>query len=169
MKRRHLVSLLLALALLFSLSVPALAVNAQYPTTASFLSVLDKEDVKYNYKGVDQDEDEEVTVSYTGDYADSIRANIFFDDDLDSVSMRVWDVIEFDESDYFEVLKVANELNFKYKFVYFVVDEKDWTVYATIDIPIRDCDAAGDITYDALYYLIQITDLGYDALKDYNI
>ena len=167
MKKKQITAFLLVLVLFLGMSFPVYAVKAQYATTAAFLAVLDKEKVKYNYKGVDQDNAEEVTVSYVGDYMESIRANIFFDEDLDSVSMRVWDVIAFDEDDCFDVLKVANSLNYRYKYVYFVVDESDWTVYATIDVPLRECDEAGEITYDALYYLIEICDRGYDELKSF--
>ena len=168
-KKKHIAAFLLVLVLFMGMSTPAYAVKAQYATTASFLEALSEDGVKYNYKGVDQDDEEEVTVSYAGDYMDSIRAVIFFDEELDSVSMRIWDVIAFDEDDYFDVLKTVNSLNYKYKYAYFVVDEEDWTVYATIDVPLRDCDEAGEIAYDALYYLVEICDRGYDELKEFEL
>ncbi len=167
MKNRKWLVLLLTVVLMFSLSAPALAVKAQYPTTASFLEYLDSKDMKYKYLGVDQDDDEEVTVSFEGDYMDTIKVEVFFDEDLDVVSMRVWDVIAFKEEDFFDVLKTVNELNDQYKFINFTVDTDDWTVTASLDAPLRDCEEAGEISFDGLYYIMMIADEGYDVLAKF--
>ena len=104
-------------------------------------------------------------MTFEGDYLDDINVNIYFDEDLDSVSMCSWYIIEFDEADLPEVLKLVNKLNNDYKFVRFQVDEKELSVDAQIDCPLRDDENAGEIAYDALYYIVMIVDEGYPELK----
>ncbi len=158
-------AVLLILGLILSLSVSAFAVNAQYGPTKAFLKVMDREGHKYNYMGIDEDDDEQIKVTFEGDYLDDINVNIYFDEDLDSVSMCSWYIIEFDEADLPEVLKLVNKLNNDYKFVRFQVDEKELSVDAQIDCPLRDDENAGEIAYDALYYIVMIVDEGYPELK----
>ncbi len=168
MKRKKiLTSLLLVLTLLLSLSVPAFAVNAQYSTTRDFLKYLDEEDYKYSYLGVDNDNDEGVSLKFRGDNIDTIKINIFFDEDLDVVSMRIWYLIEFDKSDYEEVLEACNSLNNKYKFIKLYVDTSDWSVTAAIDIPIRSGSNCGEICEDGMLYLVNISDIAYETLKEF--
>ena len=95
---------------------------------------------------------------------DDIEVEIFFDEALDSVSMRSWYVISFDEADLGDVLMQVNKLNSDYKFVTFVVDLNDYSVDAKIDCPLRDDANAGEIAYDALYYIISIIDEAYPEL-----
>ena len=165
---RKLFAVLLALALAFSLSVPALAAGAQYGPTKAFLKVMSREKHKYNYMGIDEDDDEEVNVSFGGDNKDEIDVKIFFDKDLDAVSMRCWRVISFNKADLAKVLAKVNDINCDYKFVKFVVDEEDLSVDAEIDCPLRDDDNAGEIAYDALYYIVKIVDKAYPELKPFS-
>lgn len=157
---------LLVLALFLSMNVFASAVNVQYATTEEFLKVLREEEVKYSYRGVDEDEDEEVTVAYTGDYCDDIFIRIFFSQSLDSVSMRFWNIVDFDKANYTDVLKIVNELNADYKFVKFVVDTNDWSVGAELDVPLREGEDAARIAYDALLAIVKISDMAYPDLED---
>ena len=166
---RKLLAALLALCLVFSLSVPAFAVSAEYSTTKAFLKVMDREKNKYTVEGIDEDEDEQVTVSVKGDNKKKIEVLIFFNKDLDVVSMRSWYVISFDKANLEKVLSAVNQLNSDYKFVKFVVDESDYSVDAKIDCPIRDDDSAGEIAYDALYYVVNIVDEAYLELRDFDI
>ncbi len=166
---RKLFAVLLALCLVFSLSVPAFAVSAEYSTTKAFLKVMDREKNKYTVEGLDDDEDEKVSVSFTGDNKKDIDVIIFFDKDLDAVSMRSWYVISFEKADLDKVLSVVNQLNSDYKFVKFVVDESDYSVDAKIDCPLRDDRNAGEIAYDALYYVVNIVDEAYLELEEFDI
>lgn len=158
-------AVLLILGLILSLSVSAFAVTAQYGPTQEFLKVLDREGHKFNYMGIDEDDDEQVNLTFAGDKLDTIDIKVFFDEDLDSVSMRVWSIIYFDEADLTKVLEQVNTLNNDYKYVKFVVDTDDMSVDAEIDAPLRDDKNAGEIAYDALYYIVKIVDEGYPELK----
>ncbi|MBQ9250282.1 MAG: YbjN domain-containing protein [Oscillospiraceae bacterium] len=158
-------AVLLILGLVLSLSVSAFAVNAQYGPTKAFLKVLDREGHKYNYMGIDEDDDEQVKVTFSGDNLDKIEVNIYFDEDLDSLSMYSWYIIDFDKADLAEILELVNKLNNDYKYVKFLVDEKELSVDAEIDCPLRDDDSAGEIAYDALYYIVMIVDEAYPELE----
>ena len=164
---KQLFAVLLVLCVLLSLSIPAFAAGAQYGPTKAFLDVMKREKHKYNYMGINEDGDEQINVSFSGDYMDTIDVKIFFDEDLDAVSMRSWRVINFKSSDMAKVLALVNELNNEYKYVKFVVDEEDLSVDAEIDCPLRDDANAGEIAYDALYYIVMIVDEAYPDLKAY--
>ena len=165
--RKRLFAFLIAICLFVTMSVPAFAASAQYNTTKAFLKVLDREDTRYSYMGIDDDGDEQVNLTINGKNADKIDVKVYFDDDLDAVSMYSWYVISFTRDDLAAVLLKVNELNTEYRFVKFVVDTSDYSVDAEIDCPLRDDDNAGEIAYDALYYLLAIVDKGYAELKEY--
>ena len=164
---KKLFAFLLVLCLFLSLSVPAFAVSAEYSTTKAFLKVMDREKSKYTVIGIDEDKDEQVNVSVRGDNMKRIEISIFFNEDLDAVGMRSWYVISFDKANLNKVLAAVNQLNCDYKFVKFAVDESDYSVDAKIDCPIRDDDNAGEIAYDALYYIENIVDEAYLVLKEF--
>ena len=117
--------------------------------------------------GVNEDDKEQVNVTVKGDNKPKIEVKIFFASDLESVSMRSWYVISFDKADLDKILALVNKLNNDYKYVKFVVDEADYSVDAEIDCPIRDDDCAGEIAYDALYYIEEIVDRAYLELKEF--
>ncbi len=162
---KTLAALLLALTLLLSLSVPAFAADVQYPTTRAFIQALDERGLKYTWAGVDSDGDEKVTVEFVGDYKDKLVVNLFFGQDHDLVDLRIWNLVDINESDYAKVLDACNELHANYKFVTFFVDKTDWSVTAKLDLPIREGESCGEICIDGLSYLINIADTGYDTLK----
>ena len=115
---KKLFAFLLVLSLFVCLSVPAFAAyTAQYNTTKEFLKVMDREKHKYNYMGIDEDGDEQINVTLSGDNKDKIEVKLFFEEDLDSVSLRSWYVISFDEKDLSDVLLLVNKLNNDYKYI----------------------------------------------------
>ena len=156
----------IVLCLFMSLSASAFAATgAQYGTTKTFLKVLDREKIRYNYMGIDNNDDEQVNVNGVGDYLDKIEIKIFFDPDLDAVSLRVWRVIKFQKADMAKVLEAVNKLNNESKFIKFVVDEEDLSVDAKLDCIVRDDANAGDIVYDAVSYVVYTVDEAYPELK----
>ena len=132
---------------------------------AQIENLMDREKAKYSYLGVNEDNKEQINVTAKGDNKEKLEIKIFFHEDLDSVSMRSWYVISFDKANLAKVLAAVNKLNNDYKYVKFVVDESDYSVDAEIDCPLRDDDCAGEIAYDALYYIEEIVDRAYPELK----
>ena len=88
------IALLLILALL-CLSCAALAEDSkpQYAATKDFVAVLEANDLKYSYKGIDDDTDENIRVSFSDDDYDSIVLNVFFSKDSDAVYIRGWNLL----------------------------------------------------------------------------
>ena len=165
--KKRIFALLLAVMLLASLSIPAFAVSAQYATTRAFLNALDDKNLKYTYVGIDNDDDEKVTISYSGDYKDTIKVNCFFDPDLDTVSLYVWNLIDFNEADYNKVLRSVDELNNDYKYATFCVDQSDWSVTAKYSMHIRTNSICGEMVLDEVNSLVNVADIGYDTLQAY--
>ncbi len=83
-----------------------------------FVQHMDAKGIKYT----DRDE-RSVKVSYAGDYLKSIPIYVFFDKDGDPlVALKCWDIATFkDKRD--RAIVVCNELNSKYRWVKFYVDD----------------------------------------------
>ena len=168
--RKTVLAFILVLALILSLGVSAFAAKgskAAYATTAAFLKVLDEEGIKYENNGIDEDEDEYIYCAFDEDNMKDIEVNIYFNKDLDSVSMRVWNVIDFDKRDLADVLALVNDINNAYKYVTFTVDLTDYPITAKLDAPLRDCEEAGEIAFDGLWYIVKICDEAYPELEFY--
>ena len=168
--RKTVLAFILVLALILSLGVSAFAAKgskAAYATTAAFLKELDKEDIEYTNNGIDEDEDEYISFTLSGDNMDRIDFDIYFDKDLDKVSMYVWKVIEYDERDFNDVLELVNDLNSDYIYVRFWVNTDFNVVTAEVNVPLRDCKEAGELAMDAFDALYYITDMTYPELEFY--
>ena len=157
MKKRILRTLALVclLAMTLSLFGTASAKTAQLSSTQNFLDFLDKKDVKYTYEGM-QDGREEVSVSFTGDNFPSLKCRIFFKDDCEEVSLRIWNLVEATAGKN-RIYSTLNSIHKDYKFVKYVYDESDSTVQAELDVYI-DGDHCGRSVYDSLMVMINLTD-----------
>ncbi len=167
MSKRMIVILTVAVFALFS-AIPAFAVpnSVSYSTTRDFLEVLDHDDIHYSYDGIDSDNDEKVTVGYN--VADtSIRIRLFFEDDLESCSIRVWNFIDYEPHDEERVIKTIDELNRRYRWARFYTDPSDNSVTVAMDVIVRKYDA-GEICSEAMHHVVNICDDAYSYLKGYN-
>ena len=79
----------------------------------------------------------------------------------------VWNVIDFDKRDLADVLALVNDINNAYKYVTFTVDLTDYSITAKLDAPLRDCEEAGEIAFDGLWYIVKICDEAYPELEFY--
>lgn len=141
----------------------ALAVTAAYSTTQEFLNVLEKEDIRYSIKAIDKDGDEPVSI----DWGNNQIFKYFFSEDMETTSLRVWNIITYNDIDLIKVLRVCNSLNCNYRYVCFSVDETDNTITAAIDIIHRQNDV-GEIVWEATLHMINIIDDGYQLLSVYD-
>lgn len=158
----------LAILMLLSMSVGALAVpsNVAYQSTRSFLEVCDQEGLKYTYNGVDNDNDETVLLDYSLDNT-SITVRVFFEDEA-SCGIRVWYLITYDPSRLGEIVEACNNLNNQYRWVKFYADTSDNTVTASADVEFGD-NPAGNVVRTMLRRVVNITNLGYNELMQYNV
>ena len=151
------IALLLILALL-CLSCAALAEDSepQYAATKDFVAVLEANDLKYVYKGIDDDTDENIRVSFSDDDYDSIVLNVFFSKDSDAVYIRGWNLLTASAGANY-VLSTLNQLNHQYKYVKFTFDESDNTVYVQMDGYLCP-DHPGDVAYRMMNAILGVLD-----------
>ena len=57
---------------------------------------LDEEGYHYTYQGIDDNDYDRMQMSFEGDNCDPL-VNLFFDASEERCSLRVWDVIEYEE------------------------------------------------------------------------
>lgn len=160
---KRLLGLMIAVVLCLSLMCSsALAISAAYSSTQAVADKLDELEIVYTLVGVTDSGVEVLKVPY-GDYT----IFFLFDEDLDLTSIRIWNIITFDDADLSKVLRSVNALNIDYKFTKFCVDEDDNTVSCEMDIIHRDKDVA-DIVLEGLLHMLSILKHAEEALSVYD-
>ena len=157
---------MVAMLCVMSVCSSALAVAATYPTTQSFVSVLDDNDIMYTLVGLVDGDNEKVTVSNQGEEF-SYTINYFFDVDQEITNIRVWDIITYDPANLADVVYACNVVNSRYNFARFYADESDNTVTCAMDV-IYLTEDAGEVVMNSTLYLVSVLDAGYAILKEYN-
>ena len=150
-----LISLVCLIAMLLSMTGAASAETAEFISTQNFLKFLDKEGITYTNYGVDGSY-EKVYVGYNLDNFEALDVYLFFYEDCEEVSLRMWDIVVASAGKNY-ILSTLNSLNDDYKFAKFVFDESDNTVQAEIDMYI-DGSHCGRSVYDAMMALFDIVD-----------
>lgn len=135
------------IVILLSMAGVASAQTAQYRSTQVFLDYLDQKSIKYTYSGIKEDV-EYCKVSYSLDNFDSQSIVLLFDEDCESVSLRMWNIITASAGKNY-ILNTLADLNANYKYVKYVFDESDSSVQAEIDMQI-DAETCGRPVYDTM-------------------
>lgn len=161
------ISVLIVSMLLLSVFCPAaFATEPQYANTKAFTNGLDKADLIYAVRGIDDDGDEHVTVGFT-DNDKSYTVHFFFDEDNEYLGIRIWDILTYSDADFSRLLRVINTLNDKYKYVNFTLDESDNTVSLSFDLILRPSNSVEEITLEALLRVVQILKDSLETLTVY--
>lgn len=155
--------LVLALLLLFSSATCAQA--AEYSSTQAFIDWLEASDIPYTYSGVDDNGFERLSIDNTGEVF-SYTLEYIFESNAENSTIRVWDIILYDDSDLNDVLLTINDLNTTYRFVNVYAMESDNSVNAKIDLIYRTHDV-GEIVGEASLRMVAIVDDIYAALSSY--
>jgi hypothetical protein len=165
---KKLTALLLTLILMISIAIPALSesTNGTYDSAKQFIAALEKEDIGYDYLGVDSHEYDVVNVELEGDNT-TVSLYFYFNSDGEDVAIRVWDLITYDEAMDDAVVRAANTLNQNYRFAYFYGDT-DFTVTGSMDVIFHDGDDIGAICYDAMMFVADVCDTVYPDLLPYS-
>ena len=148
-------ALVCLLAMMFSLAGTAYSETAQLRSTQTFLDYLDSKGIKYSYEGLSNGR-EEVSVTFNADNFSSLKCLLFFKDDCEEVSLRIWNIVTASAGKNY-ILSTLNNIHMDYKFVKYVYDESDSTVQAEMDVYI-DADHCGRPVYDSLCVMINLTD-----------
>lgn len=165
---KKLLSLILVCVLLLGLCPAALATEAQYASTKSFLTLMDALSIKYMVGGMDSSNNELVVISNSDSELNfEYTVAFFFDSDEAHCSIRVWEIISFADVDFAKVLRTVNSLNTKFKYVKFYVDEDDNTVTASMDL-IYTAETAGQVVMEGMLRAMSILEDSYPDLAVYN-
>lgn len=157
--------LTLALVLTFTITVTAFAVEATYPITKRFLSIMDEWEIIYTVKGVDEDGDECVIIGNKGDAGNMYDIVIYFLEDDAGVLFYVWDLISFAEADYNNVLTAVNKVNTDWMYSKSYVED-DLTVTVSLAAKTEE-STSGDLVVDMLMSLVDYVDTAYEAVLPY--
>ena len=154
--------------LLLALEIaPPEATEVAYASTKAFLDKLDAEYFTYTLRGVDDDNDERVSLTIEGEET-SYGFIYFFNNDLQHTNIRVWYLIEFDPADLLNVVQACNELNYNYNYARFYVDESDNTVTVSMDL-IYKLEDAGEVVWEATRRMTNIINEAYPTLSKFKV
>lgn len=109
-------------------------------STQQFIDALEAKGIKYEINEPTQSGKDVMTVTYSGDRMPTIRCLFFFDEDCESVAIRVFDILKVPKERTAAIFLTVNALNSKFRFVKFCVHTEDSTVQAEMDASFRDHD-----------------------------
>lgn len=132
-------------------------------STKQFIDAMEAKGIRYDPRGPLDNGKDVVIVPYSGDSIPSIRVQFFFDEDCESVALRVFDILKVPEEKTASMLAALNAQNAHFRFARFVLDTNDGTVQVEMDIPFRKYDV-GDICLEMLSRMVNICDDAYPAL-----
>ena len=106
-------------------------------STQQFIDALEAKGIKYEINEPTQSGKDVMTVTYSGDRMPTIRCLFFFDEDCESVAIRVFDILKVPKERTAAIFLTVNALNSKFRFVKFCVHTEDSTVQAEMDASFR--------------------------------
>lgn len=101
--------------------------------------------------------------SGSGDNIQNVRVIMNFTDEGGYVSLRSYNLCKFDDSKKADMYKVCSELNARFKWVKFYVDESDNTITCQDDAIIQ-LDSAGPECFELLLRMYSIMDDSYPVI-----
>ena len=132
-------------------------------STQQFIDALEAKGIKYEINEPTQSGKDVMTVTYSGDRMPTIRCLVLFDEDCESVAIRVFDILKVPKERTAAIFLTVNALNSKFRFVKFCVHTEDSTVQAEMDASFRDHDV-GEICRELLSRCVNICDEAYPDL-----
>ncbi|CDC63097.1 putative uncharacterized protein [Clostridium sp. CAG:448] len=132
-------------------------------STNEFIAALNEKGVRYVADTPTEGGKDRLTVSFGGDNMGSIRMNFFFDEDGESFSIRVFDIVKVPPQKTETILRTVNDLNNHYRFVKFCLDMRDSTVQAEVDTAIR-AGSCGEVCFEMMARCLNICDTAYPDL-----
>ena len=131
-------------------------------SVANFISTLESKEIKYTHYPKEENRKEIVKISYTAKHNNSLSFYFFFDDDGESINLKIWDICKVSEEKMMEMYVVLNEINYEYRWVKLYID-KDNEVTASGDA-IIDENTAGEECCEILGRYLSILDDVYPRL-----
>ena len=122
---------------------------------------MDSVNMKYDIVG---DDGEAISAGFSLDNREPLRVIMHFDSDCESVKLVAYDLAKFPADRKDRMYKVCNDLNAKYRWIKFYVDEKDNTITAEDDAVIQ-IDSCAKETVQCCIQLVQIADEAYPEIQ----
>ncbi|MBR7117714.1 MAG: YbjN domain-containing protein [Clostridia bacterium] len=120
----------------------------------AFIAALKSEGIKFNKS----DDKPSVFINYSGDNFDSLTFSFFFDDDGESVAIKVFSIKQFEKSELDEAYEFCNKMNNEWRWIRFYVDSDD-EFTADMDAVVRPNDkACGQECVGLLHRAVRIVD-----------
>lgn len=104
-----------------------------------FCRHLDEKKLKYDRN----DERHIVNLKYKGDNFQSLGFTMIFDEDGESIAMRVYSIVQFKKAQLADAYNFCNEMNVKYRWLRFYVDSDD-ELTAAMDAVISEESCAAE-------------------------
>ncbi len=142
------------------------SVPGEYATTRQFLYALEQMEIDYIYNGIDDDDDEYITIE-DNCAGHPVTFRLWFSPYCNQANLRVWDIISFNPQQETEVQIACGELNASYRFVTFY-PSYDNTVTMKLDFLIWEDGNPGGIMLDGLLSAYAILEDAYPALEPYD-
>ena len=101
---------------------------------SQFIDYMDQKGLKYDNRGPVGDKGREaVDVSFSGENMNTIKTRFIFEEDGESVAIRVFDIVKVPEEKVDMIYPAINSLNKHFRFAKFVLDTDDNTIQAELD------------------------------------
>lgn len=118
---------------------------------------LDSREIKY--QEIDE-EGNKLRVSYNGENVDNISVLIVFSDDNSNCHLDCYNYCKFPVEKIDKMYKICSQMNSKYRWAKFYVDEEDNTITIEADAYIQ-LDSCGEEILNVVVKIVSIADLVY--------
>ena len=133
-------------------------------SVSQFIDYMDQKGLKYDNHGSVGDKGREVVdVSFGGENINTIKTRFYFEDDAESVAIRVFDIVKVPADKVDVMYPAINAVNKRFRFAKFVLDTDDNTIQAEMDAAFRSNDV-GEICNELLIRMVDICDKAYPEL-----
>ena len=123
-----------------------------------FAKTMDEKGIKYTQ----HDSQPVLFIRYRGDNFEGLTFTFIFDEDGGTLSVKVYSIVKFKESQLTDAYAFANEMNTKYRWIKLYVDS-DNELTAAMDAVITE-KTVGEECIELLFRAVSIVDDVYKAL-----
>lgn len=131
-------------------------------TARDFIRACDREGLKYKEPRTTDSGKTAVTLGVNGAHGNSYNVGFYFDTNETGVAVRVYQLTASNESNYAKMLLACNQLNNKYRWVKFVIDD-DRDINMEADCVISPT-TAGTVCVEMFYHFMGIAKDAYPVL-----
>jgi hypothetical protein len=109
------------------------------------------------------DDGSSIVTQFELENMDGFNVFIRFDDGDHTVNLRTSSIITFPETKMNEMYALANALNSRFRWIKFIVDEKDKSLVASDDAVIQ-LDSCGEEVFECSIHFAKIVDAAYPVI-----